>query len=381
MSTVYGIQKRMRELGRVRLGDQKGTKGSQRKLDKFRLTSHSQLLLEAAAKLWGGEVQEWEGAPDEGTWELYTQTDQLPVLFPPVYSQRDGTPTAPFSQTYELWSGGGCVRRCDGLHELLSDSPCQCDPEKRACEIYTRVRFMLPDIPEIGTWRMDTQGFNAAMEIPATLDFLAQSATRGGMVPATLRLEQRSSKVDGQTRRYVVPVFDLPGVRVADFLPEGYDQQSVEAPVPGQLPNSPPRPAPRAALEQTTDHPDVVEPTASVPGDFGETPPLPMSGDEPEAAQEEPEAAPTPAPDGTGEDAPDSAPPPPDPEPEEKKKTSEKMATTSDRRLIFQKVGEVGLDEAQVKAILKEVAGVEGTDVLPKKLVSAVITAIEGAAK
>jgi hypothetical protein len=116
MSQIIGVQRRMMELGRIRLGD-KADSGAPRKLSKFRLTSASRALLEAAAELYGGTVQDWQGAPDDGYFELYTDTDTLDIILPPVFSDRDGSPTLPYSQAYELWSGGGCQRRCDGATE------------------------------------------------------------------------------------------------------------------------------------------------------------------------------------------------------------------------------------------------------------------------
>jgi hypothetical protein len=153
----------MMELGRVRLGD-KSAKGAPRKLNTFRFTSASRVLLDAIAEKYGGEVHEWKGAPDEGYFEVTTTSRELEILFPPVYSNEDGTPTVPFSQWLELWSGGGCQRRCDGETEALSGKPCMCDPDNRACKPTTRISFMLPDIPGLGLWRVESHGWNAAAD-------------------------------------------------------------------------------------------------------------------------------------------------------------------------------------------------------------------------
>ena len=45
-----GIQRRLVELGRIRLGE-KGSRGEPKKLTKFRLTSASRPLLEAASRI------------------------------------------------------------------------------------------------------------------------------------------------------------------------------------------------------------------------------------------------------------------------------------------------------------------------------------------
>ena len=206
---LLDLQVRFRELGRIRAGE-KGSKGEPRKLQHFRLTSASRPLLEQAASLFGGEVREWKGAPDEGFFELYTKTDRLDVMIPPVVDSG-----ALLSQHYELWSGGGCVRRCDGLNEAISGKPCICaitmgqdEDAERECDPITRLSVMLPSLGGIGVWRLDTGGINAALELPGSFGLIVKAA-EGQFMPAVLRLEQRSSKKEGQTRRYVVPVLDM----------------------------------------------------------------------------------------------------------------------------------------------------------------------------
>ena len=201
---LIDVQRRLTEVGRIRLGD-KGSRGQPQRLTKFRLTSASRSTLEAAAALYGGTVRQWSGAPDEGYWELYSETDEIDILIPPTL--------AAYSQFYELWAGGGCKRRCDGRTEMLSGEPCMCDPDARECDVVTRVNVMLPRIPGLGVWRLDTGGWNAAATLPTTLDLLAAMG-RTDFVPAVLRLEQRTAKRTddkgkSQTRHFVVPVIDL----------------------------------------------------------------------------------------------------------------------------------------------------------------------------
>ena len=219
---IVTIQRRMMELGRIRLGD-KGTKGQPQRLSSFRLTSASRALLEAAAVLYGGEVRDWAGAPDEGYLELYTEASELDVLLPPVLSMVDGHPTLPYSQYFELWSGGGCQRRCDGETELISGKPCLCDPdpEKRECRVTTRVSVMLPRVPGIGVWRLESHGWNAATELPGTLELLRLAAEGNRFIPAVLRIEHRTQKKGGQSRKFIVPVIDLPGTTAHELVSGG----------------------------------------------------------------------------------------------------------------------------------------------------------------
>jgi Recombination directionality factor-like len=225
-----GIQRRFMELGRIRLGE-KGPKGEPRKLTTFRLTSAQERLLLTAAELYGGKVEPWTDAPNEGYFELYTETAELDIVLPPAFSAIDGTLAPPYSQYYELWSGGGCQRRCDGVTELLTAEPCMCNPDERACEITTRVNVMLPRVAGLGVFLVTSNGWNAAAELPGTLELLQLAAQGKRFIPGVLRIEQRSAKRPGRpVQRYVVPVIDLPGVTLASELERAGQPLGVAAP-------------------------------------------------------------------------------------------------------------------------------------------------------
>ncbi len=229
-----GIQRRMMEIGRIRFGDVVAGRGSRpRALDKFRLTSASKEVLEAAAAIYGAAkpVREWKDAPNPGTFELYTDSSELDVVLPPVQSALDGSATYPYSQAWELWDGPTCARRCDGevavvpSRGALLEKACICQDNRGAegfCEIRTRISVMLPRLPGLGLWRMDTSGMYAAAYLPGTLQLLAMAAARGRYLPCKLRLEHRSSKrpdAEGkvETHRFVVPVLD-PGITPGELM-------------------------------------------------------------------------------------------------------------------------------------------------------------------
>jgi hypothetical protein len=262
-----GIQRRLVELGRIRLGE-KGSKGEPKRLSKFRLTSASRPLLEAARRVYGGTaVRAWQGAPDEGMWELYTDADSIDVMVPPTINA--------YSQFYEVWDAGGCSLRCDGNWESIAEEPCSHDhtgdqlaPNGQPWKVTTRVSVILPKLPGIGTWRLETHGWNAASTLPATLDLIGQA---GRWIPAVIRLEQRSSTTrDEKTgralkRRFVVPVIDLAGVSFFEMLEAGQVSDAYEQPGPalGAGPGSlalPPGPARPPASTRVTRPPMAEEP-------------------------------------------------------------------------------------------------------------------------
>lgn len=231
---LLDIQRRFRELGRIRSGAKAVTKSGKSyptKLSEWRLTSASQELLNVAAEVYGGTVQVWKDAPTQGDqYELLTGTDRFDVLVPPG---------EPLSQYWELWSGGGCTRRCNGLQEMLSGEPCLCPSDiaqraelaksGQACKATTRLSVILPRIPDIGVWRVESHGMNAAVELPGTVSIIHAAISQGQMLPAQLRLEQRTSKKDGETRHFAVPVLELPTVTMAQ-LQGGEVPQQLAAP-------------------------------------------------------------------------------------------------------------------------------------------------------
>lgn len=175
---IIDLQRRLAEIGRIRIGQQVASGNGKRrpaKLTTFRLTSPDRNRIQQAAVLYGGQPTEWE-APAGKQWEVVTETDALNVICPPS--------DMAFSQHYELWSGGGCQRRCDGRNESISEGPCQCDPDKRECTIHTRLSVMLRDLPGLGVWRIDTSGYYAAVELQGAVEVVQLAAGRGQMLPA-----------------------------------------------------------------------------------------------------------------------------------------------------------------------------------------------------
>lgn len=226
---VLNLQRRARELGRIRMGD-RGERGQPRRLSNFRLTSADRALLEAAAQRYGGEVKPWAGQP--GQFELYTTASELPCMVAPQE----------VSQWYELWSNGGCQRRCDGetvtlagANNTVTTESCLCDPDNRECKLSTRLSVMLHELPGMGVWRLETHGFYAATELPASAELLVNLARRGQYATAALAIEERIVKRNGQTKKFPVPVIRIP-VALATLM-TGEVPRAIAAPAPA-LPES-----------------------------------------------------------------------------------------------------------------------------------------------
>jgi len=202
---VIGIQSRMREIGRIRFGVREGTKGFPKSIGNVRLTSNDKSALEAAAAVYGGQVVKWTGdRVPEGQYELITDSEEIHIYASPM----------PISQHMEMWSGGGCLRRCNGVTDELNDCPCQCDfsadnvselrQKGKVCTLKTRMSVILARVPGVGCWRVETGSIIAASELPLTYEGLRQSAARGTMIPARLAAPERKIVKGGVTKKFRV---------------------------------------------------------------------------------------------------------------------------------------------------------------------------------
>jgi hypothetical protein len=274
------VERRLPEHGRIRIGEKKmSAKGKPypTKIDTFRFTSADREALGEIAALYGGTVTTWDGQP--GQHQVKTAAKEISVVLPP--DPLGGTPI------YEMWSGGGCVRRCDGEICLLPtntasgaemvETPCICaQKEALECTPKTRLSVILPDIRFGGAWRLESGGWNVAHEMPGMVDMIRTLQDRG-LSRALLALEERESKFAGKTRQFVVPVL-RPAMSVDRMLSgEGRLQAlapASQAPTPPALdagePNAEPQPQPAVDTawedDQVIDAEIVEEPASPSPG-------------------------------------------------------------------------------------------------------------------
>jgi Recombination directionality factor-like len=75
----------------------------------------------------------------------------------------------------------------------------------------TTLVVVLPTLPDVGVWRLRTGGWFAATELPRTVELLLDlMQTHGRMPQATLGIEGRTRKSNGQTYHFPVPVLRVP---------------------------------------------------------------------------------------------------------------------------------------------------------------------------
>lgn len=240
---ILTMQRQARELGRLRSGWNDGKRPI--KSDTWIVTSHAPHYLEAAAGLWGGKVEKWQplGSGSQ-QWRVITEAKSIDAILPPG---------DPLSQANEMWSKGGCARRCDGITEQLSDRPCLClaqfgeawfeRKKGTVCAPTTRLNVMLPDLPDLGVWRMETHGYYAANEIAGQIDMLLSATGGKALVPVALRIEPRQRVANGETKKFPVIVVEVRGMTARQALAGQVPQISIE----GGTANVPERTAIEAA--------------------------------------------------------------------------------------------------------------------------------------
>lgn len=252
-SRILTIQRRVRELGRIRTGGSeeyttKAGKQARRPVrsDTFILTAAFRDNLDAAAELWGGTVEPWQ--PQGGgaqIWRVVTEATILPAILPPG---------DPVSQVYELWNAGGAVRRCDGQTDAQSGKPCLCAaqygpdwydktlPMGAVCKPHTRLNVFLP-LADFGYWRLETSSYWAATEITGVVDMIKARIGLDPAVPITLGIEQRERVKEGKRLSYPVVTVGLRGTTTAAILAgiapalsiEGDSVKAIEAPISAEV--------------------------------------------------------------------------------------------------------------------------------------------------
>jgi type III secretion system FlhB-like substrate exporter len=310
---ILDLQRREMESGRIRFGNKVGNRPN--RLDHPLLTSPDRELIDAVAKALYSQataVEPWPGG--EGQWQVEIPGD-LDVLIP--------MSPEPFSQYWERWSGGGCMRRCDGVTDIINDQPCDCDKtaEKRACSATTRFVVLLPETGD-ARWRVETKSINAAMELPAALEAAVGERT-GEVIPAVLSVVQRPGK------KGKVPV---PVIRIT---------KSAGDSAPAEQAGSVALPASRVESPEPSVGAGSGDSPASVSGKHGggQQPPTTPKG------PEDPTAAPT--------------------------------ISEAQRKRMMAKAREAGVSTDDLKAIVADIAKVTSSKDIPADKYDTVISAVE----
>jgi hypothetical protein len=258
---MLDVQRRHATVFRIRLGD-KGSRGEPRKLtDSIRVTSAGKDIVSAFCKVYGGDVQPWDGQ-----FEAYLPTTELAIMVLPGNS---------IDQWWELYRGSVCERRCDGFTETVTGGPCQCPSDiparmaaKGACRPMTRVSVLCPDVEVVGAGSLVTHGMVAAETLPQSIAVAEAALSRGLMVPAVLRIVEHKGR-----RHFVVPQIEIVGMSL-NTLSTGETAVAVSAPPRPVLAEAPPLPDEVPALAAVPE-PEVLAKATQGHPSARDLPPLP----------------------------------------------------------------------------------------------------------
>ncbi|HZB31257.1 MAG TPA: hypothetical protein VE465_13920 [Streptosporangiaceae bacterium] len=268
MARLLNRQRRLAEHGRLRFGVYTGSRP--KAILTWIVTSHNEDHVRAAAQMWGGEVERWKPQGNGAEqWRAITEANSIDAVLPPG---------DPLNEAYEMWSRGGCQRRCDGVTEKLSGSPCLCraefgeqyyEQDEDVCAERSRLNLILWDMP-VGVWRMETGSYWATDELAAMVDLIRYAMGDQVPVPVRIHLEQRTRIKAGQTTHFVVPVMYPRGVTTGQVLTGAATpaaigagngnggRAAIEAPAPTEQP-APLRTDFVAAIRQAPTREKVVE--------------------------------------------------------------------------------------------------------------------------
>lgn len=209
---------RVQEHGRIRTGvyDPKaaGGRGRPKAIDTFRLTSVDTESLHQLAERYGGVVRPWHNpkANPPHQHELITTSDTLQVVLAGLDN---------LDQHYELWTGGGLSRRCDG-EEVVTfryarnedpeevRGPCICGQKQLLeCTLKSRLRVLFPGIPFRGVWRYESGSWNVGVELPSMAELISQFAIHGKLLHCQLRLLKQRRQQGPNVKEFTIVRLEL----------------------------------------------------------------------------------------------------------------------------------------------------------------------------
>lgn len=254
MANLLQRQQRMVEVGRIRIGE-KSPEGYPTTRQTFRFTSRHRDILELVQKQFGGDLRPW--VEKEGEWELLSDAREIKVLF--SSKERGDGDLESLVQHWERWAGNTCTHRCDGqtcqfwkqtgtktvgknkkvvpVNERAT-GPCQCDHSgatgRPACKLVSRLLLILPQVPTLGMWRVETGSTVFDSEIQSLVDTLGVMAP-GNVSPLLMSISFRDKRTGPGEDTSKFPVIKLvldPDPVSLPALIAGIRAQSMALPTP-----------------------------------------------------------------------------------------------------------------------------------------------------
>jgi hypothetical protein len=208
---IHELEGQLATVGRIRAGRKTRTRSGKvapQAINAFRFTSSDESSLHQVAEIYGGSVRPWTDNSSPDRFELYSDASEIRVALP-----RNA-----LTQWYELWEGGGCQRRCDGITCTLMqgagqdgneplEAECLCARRGVVdCKKKSRLSVLLPEVRLLGTWRYDTTSDIAGSELKAAVE-LIEAIQAQGIQRAVMRLVERRAR--GKRRQFTIASLGL----------------------------------------------------------------------------------------------------------------------------------------------------------------------------
>ncbi|MBA7506569.1 hypothetical protein ES706_05261 [subsurface metagenome] len=108
-------------------------------------------------------------------------------------------------------------------HEWVFQDNWGCDPDHceqyqdKQCRRVMNLLFMMPDVPGLGCWQLDTTSFYSIVNVNSCLDLIRTICGRISFIPLTLSLEPLEVSPPGITKKTVHVLFIRSEVKLADI--------------------------------------------------------------------------------------------------------------------------------------------------------------------
>lgn len=114
----------------------------------------------------------------------------------------------------------GALAHRNSIHTILKEVECNpehCPEYGRSCRRVMNLQFLLPDVPGLGVWQLDTSSYWSIININSGINLVTALCGHISMIPLILRLVPQEAHPNGFKKTVYVLSLDIPG-KLTDML-------------------------------------------------------------------------------------------------------------------------------------------------------------------
>jgi len=114
----------------------------------------------------------------------------------------------------------GALADKDSIHTILKEVECDsehCPEYGKSCRRVMNLQFLLPDVPGLGVWQLDTSSYWSIINMNSGIKLIAPLCGRISMIPLILKLVPQEAHPNGFKKTVYVLSLDIPG-KLTDML-------------------------------------------------------------------------------------------------------------------------------------------------------------------